>query len=76
MRILSVLLLLCGTAGCSSNYQRFVPIVVPGYHDETVGSVSPSVMVLDTKTGQYCSGSPKQSSLFPLCHDLYTGKVK
>jgi hypothetical protein len=32
--------------------------------------------VLDTKTGQFCDGWPRQNSVFPLCHDLYTGKVK
>jgi hypothetical protein len=69
------LILLCLT-GCAKPGQRFVPIVVPGYHDDAAGAVSPSVFVLDTKTGQYCNGSPKQSSVFPLCYDLYTGKVK
>jgi hypothetical protein len=76
MKILLFSLVLFCAVGCSRPVQRFVPIVVPGYHDDAAGAVSPSVFVLDTKTGQYCNGSPKQSSVFPLCYDLYTGKVK
>jgi hypothetical protein len=68
-------LFLVGLTGCSSPIQRFVPVVVPPYHD-TSGEESPGVFVLDTKTGQYCTGTPKLRSIYPLCYDLYTGKIK
>ena len=32
--------------------------------------------VLDTKTGQYCNGVTSRPNALPLCHDLYTGKIK
>ena len=67
MRILALFLLVSSAAGCSCNYQRFVPM-------PRAGGEGP--VVLDTKTGQFCDGYPRQSSVFPLCHDLYTGKVK
>ena len=67
MKILLICLLLVGLAGCSCNCQRFVPM--PRSGDEPP-------FVLDTKTGQYCVGNPEQASVFPLCHDLYTGKIK
>jgi hypothetical protein len=76
MKILLLCLLSLGLAGCAKPIQRFVPVVVPAYHDDAIGEVSPDVMVLDTQTGQWCKGSPKQASLFPLCHDLYIGKIK
>ena len=62
-----VLLIATAITGCSSNCQRFVPM--------PHGDNDPP-FVLDTKTGQYCVGSPKQASVFPLCHDLYIGKIK
>jgi len=76
MKTLLLSLLLVGAVGCAKPIQRFVPVVIPGYHDDAIGEVSPDAMILDTQTGQWCKGSPKQTSLFPLCHDLYTGKIK
>jgi hypothetical protein len=76
MKVLLFCLVLVGVAGCGKPIQRFVPVVVPGYHDDASGEMSPEAMILDTQTGQWCKGNPKQPSLFPLCHDLYTGKVK
>jgi hypothetical protein len=67
MKRLALLGLIGCTIGCSSKYQRFVPM-------PRTGDDPP--FVLDTKTGQFCNGSPRQSSVFPLCYDLYTGKVK
>jgi hypothetical protein len=74
MRILSFPLLLVGLTGCAKPIQRFVPVVVPGYHDEALGEVAPDALILDTKTGQWCKGSDKAKSALPLCYDLYKNK--
>jgi hypothetical protein len=73
MKISFLCLFFIGAVGCAKPIQRFVPVVVPPYQD-TSGGESPTVFVLDTKTGQFCSGNPKQLSQFPLCYDLYKGK--
>lgn len=75
MKTVVLCLVLIGLSGCSKPIQRFVPVVVPGYHDD-LGDEPAATFVLDTKTGQYCNGGPKQLSVFPLCYDLYTGKIK
>jgi hypothetical protein len=66
MRKLAFSIVVCCLTGCGYNCQRFVPM--PRAGDE-------GPFVLDTKTGQFCDGSPRQNSVFPLCHDLYTGKI-
>jgi hypothetical protein len=76
MKIL-LCLVLVGLTGCSRPVQRFVPLVVPAYHDDAAGSVSPDIMALDTKTGRACNPfMPRkgQSSTLPLCYDLFKGK--
>lgn len=69
-------LLAFALAGCSRPAQRFVPLVVPAYHDDAAGSVSPSTMALDTKTGRACDPLPPHKPVGPLpaCYDLYQGK--
>jgi hypothetical protein len=82
MKMLSLcLFLLIGSmAGCSRNRQRFVPVVVPEDSkapSDIFGERAPYVLILDTQTGQWCKGSnDKSKSPYPLCHDLYTGKIK
>ena len=65
MKTALLCLVLTGLSGCSKPAQRFVPM--------PRGDNDPP-LVLDTKTGQFCKGSPRQSSIFPLCYDLYKGK--
>ena len=76
VKLIIALFVCASVLGCSRNRQRFVPVVVPGYHDDIIGNVSPDVLILDTQTGQWCKGSDKPKSSYPLCHDLYTGKIK
>lgn len=67
MKILALFLIVSSAAGCSCNCQRFVPM-------PRAGAEGP--FVLDTKTGQFCDGAPRETANFPLCHDLYTGNTK
>jgi len=61
MKFFASLMLSIAITGCSCPCQRFVPA---------------GDLVLDTRTGRWCSGATNHHAVYPDCYDLYTGKVK